>query len=68
MTEKLNTCSDREEAKKLLEGLTKKELLKLAYESDIYVKSVLDKEGMIDRLIASTVGATARYKILKGDN
>lgn len=66
MIEKLNECSSREEGMALLKEFSKKELLKLAYKSDIYVKSSLDKEGVIDRLVASTVGANEKYKVLMG--
>lgn len=68
MIEKLNSCKTREEATTLLKHMTKKELMKLAYNSDIFVKSSLNKEMVIDKIISSTVAATLRYKILLGGN
>lgn len=64
---RLNSCSTRQEGSDLLSKLTKKELLKFAYQSEIYVKSSLDKNMIIDRLVCSTVGITIMNTILKGE-
>lgn len=63
----LYECSTREQARELLGKYKKGELLIIARESDIWVKNNQDKDMIIDRLVESTVGATLRYAILKGE-
>lgn len=67
MIKELNNCISREKARKLIKHMTKRQLLKFAYENDIFVKNNLKKEEIIDRVVASTVGANKKYEILMGD-
>lgn len=68
MIEQLNNCKTREEARGLIEHMSKKELMEMAYYSDIYVKESLDKEMVIDRIVASTVGMTIMFKTFMGED
>lgn len=60
-------CSTREQARELLGKYKKGELLIIARENDIWVKNNLDKDMIIDRMVESTVGATLKYTILRGE-
>lgn len=68
MIEQLNNCKTREEANELIKNMSKKELRGLAYESNIFVKSNLDRELVIDRIIASTVGMTKMFSSFMGED
>lgn len=64
----LQEALTRNQARKLLHGYNKGDLLKIAKESEIFVKNNLSIDMIIDRLVESTIGANIKCKILSGLN
>jgi hypothetical protein len=57
-------CETREQAAELINKMSRKELLKLADELEVYVAKTYDDERVIQKIVDSTVGVKLRNKAI----